>query len=182
MKAKIIPISFLILIQLNKTIQDNEKLVGNIISSDPPSNDLLPNAFDNDLSTEFKSLKESNGWIGLDLGFKFRITKVGWAESSNISNCLLGIFEGANNETFIDSVPIYMISENGKVGELNYQEIEIETPFRYVRYIGPNKKYSIISQLEFYGYQNSENQENIDKFNEELKAEVEENGRDSTEA
>ena len=136
----------------------SELLKGNPISSDS-SSDILSNAFDGDFTTEFISSQQSNGWIGLELDDSYRITKIGWAQKEkNKENYLLGIFEGANDPSFFDAIPLTMIVEEGKENEINYININIKRSFKYIRYVGPNGKNSIISQLEFYGYKFKENE------------------------
>ena len=74
-------------------IIEEQQLKGIPISSESSSS-LLNNAFDGDLTTEFKSSQNSNGWIGLQLNNAYRITKIGWAQKgSDKENYLLGIFE-----------------------------------------------------------------------------------------
>ena len=133
--------------------QEEQLLNGIIISSD----NILENiskAFDNNINTSFISSYDKC-WIGLDLLSEYYITKIGWAQNNgNKSNYLLGIFEGSNNETFYDALPLYMIKEEGKINELNYIHIYTNKAFRYIRYIGPTNKYCIISEIEIYGYNN----------------------------
>ena len=44
-----------------------------------------------------------------------------------------------------------MITEEIKNKKINYFEIKATKKYEYVRYIGPNNKYCIISELEIYG-------------------------------
>ena len=134
-------------------IQEDQLLTGEIISSDYRSENTL-NAFDNDISTSFKSSYDKC-WIGLDLLYEHYITKIGWAQNNeDKSNYLLGIFEGSNNESFYDALPLYMIKEEGKINEINYVDIYTNKAFRYIRYVGPNNKSCIISEIEIYGHNN----------------------------
>ena len=52
-------------------LKEDQQLFSELIKGTPISSDSssksLSNAFDGDISTEFKSSKESNGWIGLEL-------------------------------------------------------------------------------------------------------------------
>ena len=150
-------------------LKEDQQLVSELIKGTPISSDSssksLSNAFDGDISTEFKSSKESNGWIGLELDNTYRITKIGWSQKeSDKENYLLGIFEGGNDPSFFDAIPLTMIVEEGKYGEINYINIDVTRSFKYVRYVGPNGKYSIISQLEFYGYEKIENEVEEEKL------------------
>ena len=150
-------------------LKEDQQLVSELIKGTPISSDSssksLSNAFDGDITTEFKSSKESNGWIGLELDNTYRITKIGWSQKeSDKENYLLGIFEGGNDPSFFDAIPLTMIVEEGKEGEINYINIDVTRSFKYVRYVGPNGKYSIISQLEFYGYEKIENEVEEEKL------------------
>ena len=110
-------------------LQQNEQsllLKGTPISDS--SSELVLNAFDGDITTEFKSLNSKYSWIGLELDSSYIITKIGWGQKENIkSNYLLGVFEGSNDPTFFDALPLSMIIEEGKEGEINYINIEEKT-------------------------------------------------------
>ena len=110
-------------------------------------------AFDDDLSTYFKASEAKNGWIGLKLDSKYLITKIGYAfpKDSKKEDYLLGIFEASNEPNFYDSVVLFMITQEAKTGEMNYVTLQLNQRFKYIRYVGPNNKYSIISELEIYG-------------------------------
>ena len=140
---------FLFFIPKNKN-NSSPKLSGKPISSDSLS---LINAFDGDLSTNFKSDKPSNGWIGLQLDSQYKITKIGIAfpKESKKEDYLLGILEGSNDPTFIDAEPLYMITEEINNNKIKYIDIKSTQRYEYIRYIGPNNKYCIISELEIYG-------------------------------
>lgn len=147
-------IIFLIIINPSFSLDISDHLLtGNIISSDYISTNTL-NAFDNNTHTSFKSFYEKC-WIGLDLLSEHYITKIGWAQNYNDkSNYILGIFEGSNDANFFHAFPLYMIKEEGKINEINYADILTTKPFRYIRYVGPVKKFCIISEIKIYGYDN----------------------------
>jgi hypothetical protein len=44
-----------------------------------------------------------------------------------------------------------MITEEIKLGEMNYITIKTSERYKYIRYIGPSDKYCVISELELYG-------------------------------
>ena len=142
-------LSFLILSSENVYV----KLNGKKISSEPLTSQSISNAFDGDLSTSFTSKEASKGWIGLKLDSKYLITKIGLAFpiNSKKEDYLLSILEGSNDPTFTDSTILYMITEELKLGEMNYISIKTSSRYKYIRYIGPNGKYCVISELEIYG-------------------------------
>ena len=135
------------------SFQKEQKLKGTPISL---SCDSLSRgkAFDGDFSTEFKSALKSDGWVGLKFDFQYTITKIGYLhKESNGADYILGLFEGANDESFIDSVPLFMIKNQNLENQMNYININVTKPFKFIRYIGPTEKYSVISEFEVYGYQ-----------------------------
>ena len=148
---------FFIVIFLSFLILSNEnvyvKVNGKKISSEPLTSQSISNAFDGDLSTSFTSKEASKGWIGLKLDSKYLITKIGLAFpiNSKKEDYLLSILEGSNDPTFTDSTILYMITEEFKLGEMNYISIKTSSRYKYIRYIGPNGKYCVISELEIYG-------------------------------
>ena len=85
------------------------------------------------------------------------ITQIKWTKKDNYKyNYLLGIFEGSNDPSFSDSVPIAMIKEQGNLNEVNYIDVNIPTVYKYIRYIPPNKNNSDISPIKLYGELQSE--------------------------
>lgn len=152
---KLLNFFFILFLSLFILSYQNEcvKLNGKAISSDPLTSPFISKAFDSDISTYFKSNQDSKGWIGLKLDSRYRITQIGLAfpKDSDQKDYLLGIIEAANEPTFVESEPLYMITEEMKLGEMNYVPIKSSQRYKYIRYIGPNKKYCIISELEIYG-------------------------------
>lgn len=112
-------------------------------------------AFDGDENTYYAASRQSMGWVGLDLGAPHVITKIGVlprSTSSSNTNMLLGVLEGANDPTFIDAIPLYVIQEAPIKDFVTYYKIEVSRGVRYVRYVGPDKARSAIAELSFYGY------------------------------
>ena len=129
--------------------QSSNKLTGTPISSSSDSGSAQ-NAFDGNLETEFKS--SSNGWVGLEFFSPSKITQIGWAQKgNNVEDYLLGIFEGSNDKSFFDAIPLYMITSQGKSNQINLVDISCTQTFKYIRYIGPSSKNSVIAQIEIYG-------------------------------
>ena len=111
-------------------------------------------AFDGDLNTCFASWERSYTWTGLDLGAPHVITRVGWSPRNDVhgeQRVLLGVFEGANREDFMDALPLYIIKEKGTIGQMSYATVACSRGFRYVRYVGPSDARCNIAELEFYG-------------------------------
>jgi len=111
------------------------------------------NVFDGDFNTYFATYDRSRTWVGLDLDKKHVITRVGYSPRiSQEGRVELAIIEGANNADFSDAIPIAMIKEKGKSGEMNYVDVVCSRAFRYVRYVGPNDARCNLSELEFWGW------------------------------
>lgn len=110
------------------------------------------NVFDGDFTTFFASNMRSGTWVGLDLGEKHVITRVGYSPRIGYGQRVqLAVIEGANNEDFSDAMPIYLIPDEGQEGVMNYAEIECSRGFRYVRYMTPNDVRCNLAELAFYG-------------------------------
>lgn len=110
------------------------------------------NVFDRKFNTYFASYDRSMTWVGLDLGEKHVITKIGYApRSGQAERVKLAVIEGANRHDFEDAVPIYLIPEAGTPGQMNYATVNCSRGFRYVRYVSPNDERCNLAELAFYG-------------------------------
>lgn len=148
------------------SMADDGKLTGTVIgtlesvdystSQKSTTVNTRANAFDGNLNTFFASYERSYTWTGLDLGSPHIITKVGWSPRNDglgEGRVVLGVFEGANREDFMDALPLYIITERGTIGKISYADVNCSAGFRYVRYIGPSDARCNIAELEFYGHQ-----------------------------
>lgn len=144
---------------------DDEKLTGIVIGtaesvdynsgSKSTTINTCANAFDGNLATYFASYDRSYTWAGLDLASPYVITRVGWSprnDSQGEGRVVLGVFEGANSPDFMGALPLYIITEKGKIGQMSYADVNCSRGFRYVRYIGPSDARCNIAELEFYGH------------------------------
>ena len=110
------------------------------------------NVFDGDFNTYFASYDRSGTWVGLDLGEKYVINKIGYSPRLSHQNRVrLAVIEGANNADFSDAIPIHVIKEAGVEKEMNYAKINCSRGFRYVRYVTPNDVRCNLAELAFYG-------------------------------
>ena len=109
----------------------------------------------NDIEIEY-SLNEGI----MEMDSSYIISKISWTKSStNNYNYLFGLFEGSTDKTFSDSMPIAMIKEENIINEeTNYIDINISTPYKYIRYIPPNEEKSKITPIKIFGriYSDSE--------------------------
>ncbi len=110
------------------------------------------NVFDRKFNTFFASFERSKTWVGLDLGEKHVITKIGYSpRSGHADRVQLAVIQGANKHDFSDAVPIYLIPEPGVPGEMNYATVNCSRGFRYVRYVSPYDERCNLAELAFYG-------------------------------
>ena len=108
--------------------------------------------FDRNFDTFFASNQRSGTWVGLDLGEKHVITKIGYSPRiGQAGRVQLAVIEGANEADFSDAMPIYLIPEPGVEREMNYAEINCSRGFRYVRYMTPYNVRCNLAELAFYG-------------------------------
>lgn len=137
------------------------KVIGTEVSVDYSTNgrtttvNTCKDAFDGDLNTFFASYDRSYTWAGLDLGSAHVITRVGWSprnDGQGEGRVVLGVFEGANRADFMDALPLYLITEKGKIGQMSYADVDCSRGFRYVRYVGPSDARCNIAELAFYGH------------------------------
>ena len=111
------------------------------------------NAFDGNYDTFFASYERSQTWVGLDLGKKHVITKVGWSPRiDHLDRVELALFEGANQPDFSDAVPIHIVKDKGANRTMHYADVDCTRGFRYVRYVSPNNVRCNVSEVEFHGY------------------------------
>jgi len=121
-------------------------------------------AFDGNLNTYFAAYDRSFAWVGLDLGEPHIITRIGRAPANSnrgVEKILLGVFEGANTPDFMDALPLYIITEKGTFGKMDYTDVSCSKGFRYVRYVGPSDEQCNIAELEFYGYAGQGDESNL---------------------
>lgn len=110
------------------------------------------NVFDGDFNTYFASYDRSGTWVGLDLGEKHIIRKVGYSPRiTQKGRVQLAVIEGANQADFSDALPIYLIKEEGVENQMSYGEVYCSKGFRYVRYVSPNDVRCNLAELAFYG-------------------------------
>ena len=150
------------------------KLSGTPIGSSPSvdystfdattTRNLPKDAFDGDMSTFYASYDRYYTYVGLDLGSRHVITRVGWSprnDGQGPKRVQLGVFEGANSPDFMDAVPLYVNDKQGTIGQMDYADVNCSLGFRYVRYVGPNDARCNIAELEFYGHAGDGNSTNL---------------------
>ena len=112
------------------------------------------NVFDGNFDTYFASYDRSGSWVGLDLGSKHVITKIGYSPRITQSHRVeLAMIEGANNPDFSDALPIHMIKQSAPERQKTYEQTSCSRGFRYVRYVSPNDGRCNLAELEFNGYE-----------------------------
>lgn len=164
--TKLLLLFVLMVLSASTAYSDDQKLTGTVIGTTESVDYSTFNisttvntremAFDGNLDTFFASWERSYTWVGLDLGTPHVITKVGWSprnDGQGEKRMVLGVFEGANREDFMDALPLYIITEKGIIGQLSYADVSCSLGFRYVRYIGPSDTRCNVAELEFYGHE-----------------------------
>ena len=88
------------------------------------------NVFDGDFETYFASYDRSGAWVGLDLGEKHVITKIGYSPRITQKHRVqLAVIQGANNPDFSDALPIHMIKNEGVEYEMSYESAVVSVGF-----------------------------------------------------
>ena len=112
------------------------------------------NVFDGNYETFFASYDRSGTWVGLDLGSRHIITRIGYSPRKTQPHRVeLALIEGANKPDFSDAIPIHMIRTSAPENQMSYAETVCSRGFRYVRYVSPNDVRCNLAELEFYGYE-----------------------------
>ena len=97
----------------------------------------------------------------ITLSDDYIITRISWTKKDDYKfNYLLGIFEGDNDPSFSNAVPIAMIKEVDNFNQENYIDI-IPKVYKYIRYIPPNKNKTDIFPIKLYGQLRSEKNQNL---------------------
>ncbi len=162
----------IVMLAMALTAMGDQKLTGTYIGSacwDYSVNGIVSNgqsrAFDGNQNTYFATEERSYGWVGMDLGRQYVITKVGWRPRNDRTvgeeRVKFAVFQGANKADFTDAVPIYMITERGKLGTMDYADVDCSMGFRYVRYVGPSGSRCNVADLEFYGHAGAGDDSNL---------------------
>lgn len=173
MKRLLILSTFSIVATLCFSIHADEvKLTGTPIGTERGFNyesnsvvmNIQQNAFDGDFNTYFATDQRSYTWVGLDLGTPHIITKAGWSPRNDgvgPARVRCGIIQGANSPDFLDALPLYIIQENGIIGQMSYGDINCSKGFRYVRFVSTGDSRCNIAELEFYGYPDEGDDSNL---------------------
>ncbi|MCH5328255.1 MAG: CotH kinase family protein [Coprobacter sp.] len=129
--------------------QEEVKLYGNIVGSNPSS---ALKAFDGNPNTYFQgsySYYYVRNWVGLELDQKYIITKVG-IQPVYGDYARFAVIQGANKADFSDAIPIAMFKTALTSGKMNYLDIDVSRGFRYIRVVATDSP-GYFAEIEFYG-------------------------------
>ena len=116
---------------------------------------------------EIELIYEGNLKINSSLEFdeEYIITKITWTKEQDYKyNYLLGVFEGSNEVSFMEGIPIGIIREKEELEDTNELEITSKNSMKYIRYIPPNKNYTDISPIKIYGYKKTIDEDESNYF------------------
>ncbi len=99
---------------------------------------------DNNTVTDFNGLAGLQ-WVGASFDSPKVIARISYVVPEGVakSEYNLGVFQGANDPSFIDAVPLYMLNEldmDFTPGRWQSVDIPCNQAFKYVRYAGPGSK------------------------------------------
>ena len=119
----------------------------NQINSEVSSN--LDNDYNEINEEPILKLSENNNIIQIESGYI--IKQISWTKKeANIYNYLLGIFEGANDPSFSDAIPIAMIKDGEISNKINYIKVNTTNIYKYIRYIPPNINKTDIHPIKIF--------------------------------
>ena len=133
---------------------EDKRLTGTIIASSNLS--TASRAFDDDPSTSFSTTYDTRQWVGLDLGSPHVITRISYLPSSSSDGpdrMLLSLFEGGNDPSFMDAIPLYLISQTPTTKGATSVDVNVSRGVRYIRYVGSAGSFCNVAELKFYGHE-----------------------------
>ncbi|OIR15064.1 xyloglucanase Xgh74A precursor [mine drainage metagenome] len=109
-------------------------------------------AFDTDTGTYYDCANASGGYTGIDLGGGATATVTSiryYARSGYASRMVGGVFEGSNSPTtgYVTLATVASASDTAWTGIT----VTGASPYRYLRYSGPNNGYCNVAEIEFHG-------------------------------
>ena len=99
-------------------------------------------------------------WVAFSLPSPHVITKISFTNTGG-QNQIFGIFEGANEPTFMDAIPLYMFKDESTIDSV---EIQTKSSYKYIRYVSPMKKNVTLTNIEIHGYEATPNDQNEEKI------------------
>ncbi|WP_219835712.1 alpha-L-fucosidase [Paenibacillus sp. R14(2021)] len=131
-----------------------EKLTGTPYGTSPSYDDASGYAsmFDGSSSTYFDYNLPNGGYAGIDMGAgnAKKVNKIRFLPRLNYTaRVTYGKFQGSNegpDKGFVDLFTIKWTADNG------WTEVPVtdETPYRWLRYVGPDNGYTNMAEVEFY--------------------------------
>ena len=121
----------------------------NLINSENPSNlDKSYNIFHEEPVLKL-SEKQNNNIFEIESGYILK--EISWIKKEdNIYNYLLGVFEGANDPSFSDAIPIAMIKDGEIDKKINYIKVNTTNAYKYIRYTPPNINNTDIHPIKLF--------------------------------
>lgn len=136
------------------------KLTGTVIGSpgswgNNPANTKTA-AMDGNLNTFYDAVNGTGDWVGLDLGAGSTnvVSRIKFAPRSGFPGRMDGgVFQASSVANFsTDVITLFTISGSPTEGMLTTQTIGGNTPYRYVRYLGPANGFCNVAEIEFHGH------------------------------
>jgi alpha-tubulin suppressor-like RCC1 family protein len=113
-------------------------------------------AFDFTEGTYYNHNSANGGYTGIDVGAgnAYRVPKIRFYPRSGYPSLMVGgKFQGSNTSSTSGYTDLYTITATPSDG-WNTVAITNTTPYRYLRYLGPDGSYSNVAEIEFYTYDN----------------------------
>ncbi len=111
-------------------------------------NNSAAQAFDGDINTFYDCASANGGYTGIDAGAPVRVTGLNFAPRY-FERMVGGVFEGSNTSATSGYVTLYTIPSNPAYGLNNSVAIADPTPYRWLRYRGPDGGFCNVSEIQF---------------------------------
>ncbi len=137
-------------------VGESYRMIGTLIGTTGTAtgSNTRDKVFDDNLSTYFDAPTASDAWVGYDLGAGNQkvVSVVRFAPRSNNAGRMVGgQFQGANRADFSDAVTLYPISLQPLDGFFTTVNLQNNTAYRYLRYLGPPGGFCNVAEIRFYG-------------------------------
>jgi len=112
-------------------------------------------AMDGNLGTFYDAINGTGDWVGRDLGAgaNLVVTKIKFAARAGFEGRMNGgVFQAANVPDFSSGVvTLFTVTGSAASGALTTVLLTNNTPYRYVRYLGPTNGFCNVAEIEFWG-------------------------------
>lgn len=115
------------------------------------TSDNAAKAYDGDVNTYYDCANTSGGYTGIDLGTTSSVSHIVFAPRSGWESRMVGgVFEGSNTSATTGYVTLATVTQTPGDGLTNTFTVSDLTPYRWLRYRGPDNGNCNVAEVQFY--------------------------------